>query len=106
MFLRPLTIKRGVEQILRLQFPVRRTLLVLLTVATALTSAATVALFGIRSVVEEIVNPGASFALAGLNGTFFIQDKHGAVFPAVSPTLVPPSSQLSGFLYRAAYITG
>lgn len=106
MFLRPLTIKRGVDQIFRLQFPVKRTLLVILTVTTALMSAATVALFGIREVTEELVNPGASFPLASLNGTFFTQDRDGGLFATASPTQIPLSSQLSGFLYKAAYITG
>ena len=46
MFFRPLTLRRGLEQIIRLQLPVERTILVLLTVVMALTSATVVALFG------------------------------------------------------------
>lgn len=61
LFLRPLTIKRGVEQVFRLQLPLERTLLVLLTIATALTSATVVALFGIRATVDEIINPAGSY---------------------------------------------
>ncbi|KAG7008293.1 hypothetical protein G7Y79_00006g019130 [Physcia stellaris] len=105
MFLRPLTIMRGVEQVLRLQFAIKRTLLVLLTMVSALTSAAVVALFGIRAVTEEIVNPQASFPLAALNHTFFTMDKDGGVYGAGSPTLASQTSHLSGFLYKAAYIT-
>ena len=60
MFLRPLTIMRGAEQVFRLQLPIKRTLLVILTIATALVSASTVALFGIRAVTDEIINPSAS----------------------------------------------
>ena len=104
MFLRPLTIMRGVEQVLRLQFPIKRTVLVLLTMISALTSAAVVALFGIRAVTEEIVNPQASFPLAALNHTFFTMDKDGGVYGAGSLTWASQTSQLSGFLYKAAYI--
>lgn len=104
MFLRPLTVKRGVEQVLRLQFPMKRTVLLLLTMVSALTSAAVVALFGIRAVTEEIVNPQASYPLATLNHTFFTMDKDGGVYGAGSPTWASQTSQLSGFLYKAAYI--
>ena len=106
LFLRPLTLTRGLEQIVHLRFPPERTLLVILTIAAALTNAAVVALFGIRSTTERIINPIASYPLAALNLTFFNSDRDGAVLPAGSPTFSSEASQLSGFLYKAAYING
>ena len=106
MFLRPLTVKRGAEQVYRLQFPFERTLLVILTIATALMSAAVVALFGIHASKEVIVNPSSSYPLAGLNGTFFENGRNSGLFPAGSPTHSSVTSQLSGFLYKASYIMG
>ena len=106
LFLRPLTLRRGLDQIAHLHLPPERTLLLILTIAAALTNAAVVALFGIRSTTERIVNPIASYPLAALNSTFFISDGDGAVLAAGSPTFSSESSQLSGFLYKAAYING
>ena len=106
LFLRPLTLRRGLDQIAHLHLPPERTLLLILTIAAALTNAAVVALFGIRSTTERIVNPTASYPLAALNATFFISDGDGAVFAAGSPTFNSELSLLSGFLYKAAYING
>lgn len=108
MFLRPLTVKRGAEQVFHLQLPLERTLLVILTITTALTSAAVVALFGVRQITDQVVNPAPSFPLAALNGTFFESGRGGGsgVFPIGSPVNNPQISQLTGFLYRAAYIKG
>ena len=105
MFLRPLTLRRGLEQVIRLPLPIERTILVILTVVTALTSAAVVALFGIRATTEEIINPTASFPLAALNETFFENFPGGGVVPIGAPVYFPHTSQLSGFLYKLAYIT-
>ena len=106
LFLRPLTLRRGLDQISHLHLPPERTLLLILTIAAALTNAAVVALFGIRSTTERIVNPSASYPLAALNATFFESDQDGAVLAAGSPTFSSEVSQLSGFLYKAAYING
>ena len=106
LFLRPLTLRRGLDQIAHLHLPPERTLLLILTIAAALTNAAVVALFGVRSTTERIVNPSASYPLAALNGTFFEGDQYGSVFAAGSPTFSSEVSQLSGFLYKAAYING
>ena len=106
LFLRPLTLRRGLDQISHLHVPPERTLLLILTIAAALTNAAVVALFGIRSTTERIVNPSASYPLAALNATFFESDQDGAVLAAGSPTFSSEVSQLSGFLYKAAYING
>ena len=106
IFLKPLTVKRGAEQLLCLQLPFERTFLIFLTIATALMSAAVVALFGIHASRELVINPSASYPLAGLNNTFFENDRHGALFPSGSPVRNPVTSQLSGFLYKAAYIMG
>ncbi|KAL8645797.1 MAG: hypothetical protein Q9210_006509 [Variospora velana] len=106
IFLRPLTVKRGLEQIYTLQVPFERTILVLCTVVTALMSAAVVALFGVHASRQEIINPLSSYPLADLNSSFFENDRAGALFASGSPTLNSVTSQLSGFLYKAAYITG
>ena len=106
LFLRPLTLRRGLDQIARLHLLPERTLLVVLTIAAALTNAAVVALFGIRSTTERIVNPIASYPLAALNETFDYSGPHGGEFPLGSPASHSVSSQLNGFLYKAAYING
>ena len=106
LFLRPLTLRRGLDQIARLHLLPERTLLVVLTIAAALTNAAVVALFGIRSTTERIINPIASYPLAALNSTFFFNTRDGAMLAAGSPTFNSETSQLSSFLYRAAYING
>ena len=106
LFLRPLTLRRGLDQIAHLHLPPERTLLLILTIAAALTNAAVVALFGIRSTTERIVNTIASYPLAALNSTFFYNTRDGAMLAAGSPTFNSETSQLSSFLYKAAYING
>ncbi|KAL8798373.1 MAG: hypothetical protein Q9182_006714 [Xanthomendoza sp. 2 TL-2023] len=106
IFLRPLTVKRGLEQIVSLQFPLQCSILVISTIATALMSAAVVALFGIHASREEIINPSSSIPLAGLNQTFFENDRSGTLFPSGIPSYSSVTGQLSGFLYKVAYITG
>lgn len=106
LFLRPLTLRRGLDQIAHLHLPPERTLLLILTVAAALTNAAVVALFGIRSTTERIANKLASYPLAALNSTFFNNTRDGAMLVAGSPTFNSETSQLSSFLYKAAYING
>lgn len=107
MFLRPLTIKRGGDQVVRRQLPLERTLLVLLTLTAALSSATAVALFGVRSVSDVVVNPLPSFGLAALlNNQFFHSDKDGGVFRGNFPFDTPVTGLLTSFLYRAAYIAG
>ncbi|KAL9008348.1 MAG: hypothetical protein Q9173_006518 [Seirophora scorigena] len=106
IFLRPLTVKRGLEQIYSLQMPWERTILVFPTVVTALMSATVVALFGIHASQQEIINPLSSIPLAELNSSVFENDREGAVFANGSPTSSSVTGQLSGFLYKAAYITG
>ena len=106
MFLRPLTIMRGAEQLFRLQFPFERTILVVLLMVTALTSAAVVALFSIHASTEEIINPRPSFPLEGLDGTYFANDNDGSLKHGSLPFYLLPSNQLSGFLYKSAFITG
>ncbi|KAH0536985.1 hypothetical protein FGG08_006187 [Glutinoglossum americanum] len=78
-------IERGVDQVFRLQLPFERTILVVLTMATALASATIVALFGIRATTDEIVNPAASYPLAALNSTFFESSRGGGIQLAYSP---------------------
>ncbi|KAI4179406.1 MAG: hypothetical protein LQ346_007202 [Caloplaca aetnensis] len=106
IFLRPLTIKRGLEQIRSFQLPVQRTILIICTIATALMGAATVALFGVHASRELIINPSSSVALAGLNETYFENARDEGLFASGIPTASSVSGQLSGFLYKAAYIAG
>ena len=106
LFLSPLSLRRGLDQIARLHLLPERTLLVGLTVAAALTNAAVVALFGIRSTTELVVNTVASYPLAALNSTFFFYTRDGAMLAAGSPMFNSETSQLSSFLYKAAYING
>ncbi|KAI4152174.1 MAG: hypothetical protein L6R39_001872 [Caloplaca ligustica] len=106
IFLRPLTVKRGLEQVHALQLPLERTILVIFTIATALMSAAMVALFGVHSTTEEIVNPYSSYPLASLNQSFLYNYRDGGVGGAVMARRSSVTGQLSGFLYKAAYILG
>lgn len=111
MFLRPLTIKRGGNQVARLQLPLERTLFVLLTLTAALSSATVVALFGVRSVSDVVVNPLPSFELAAfdyMDYTFIFQDKDGGLSPEGYGMgfNTPVKALLAGFLYKAAYIAG
>lgn len=106
IFLRPLTAKRGLEQLLKGRLAPERTALVLLTLATALTSAATVALFSVQTTIKEVTNPFPSFPLALLNASFF-KSVDGGVF-SLGPTVDsrPTIPALSSFLYRSAFING
>jgi hypothetical protein len=106
MFLRPLTIKRGGDQVVRRQLPIERTLLVLLTLTAALSSATIVALFGVRSVSDVVVNPLPSYGLADFYDWY--NSLEGEPGGSVSVILFefPITAFLTGFLYRAAYITG
>ncbi|KAL8852638.1 MAG: hypothetical protein Q9221_002518 [Calogaya cf. arnoldii] len=65
-----------------------------------------VALFGIHASQEEVINPSSSVSLAALNQTFFATSRKGELFAAGPPTSSVVSGQLSGFLYKAAYIAG
>ncbi|KAK9483047.1 hypothetical protein V1527DRAFT_454497 [Lipomyces starkeyi] len=103
MYVRPLSAWRGVQQMRRGQFPPVRTLLILATIVSTLSSAATVAIFGIHTMNLEIENPLASYPLAALNDDYFSSNADGMVFPLV-PTVERPA--LDGFLYRDAYIRG
>ncbi|KAL8809348.1 MAG: hypothetical protein Q9200_003500, partial [Gallowayella weberi] len=106
IFLRPLTVKRGLEQIVSLQLPLQRSILINSTVAIALRSAAVVALFGIHASREKITKPSSSIPLADLNQTVFENDRSGTLFPSGIPVYRSVTGQLSGLLYKAAYITG
>jgi hypothetical protein len=84
-------------------------LLVLLTLTAALSSATVVALFGMRSVSDVIVNPASSFGLAAFYSPLFFQDKDGGLSGEGNwgnPFNTPVKGSLVSFLYRAAYMTG
>ncbi|KAI4107806.1 MAG: hypothetical protein LQ339_002416 [Xanthoria mediterranea] len=63
-------------------------------------------MFGIHASQEEIINPLSSVPLAGLNQTFFETSRVGRLFAGGSPTSSSVTGQLSGLLYKAAYIAG
>ncbi|KAF2993242.1 hypothetical protein E8E13_000198 [Curvularia kusanoi] len=111
IFLRPLTIKRGGDQVVRRQLPLERTLLVLLTLTAALSSASVVALFGVRSVSDVVVNPLPSYGIAPFYDWDFSNggDGGGSFSPTLRDFLVfnfPVTAFLTSFLYKAAYIAG
>lgn len=101
LYLKPLTAGRGAEQVRRGELQPTRVLLVFLTIVATLSSAATVAIFGIHNAEQLVFNPAASYPLAGLNGTYFFSLADGSVYPLV-PTVELPV--LDNFLYRSAYI--
>ncbi|KAF2226853.1 hypothetical protein BDZ85DRAFT_55488 [Elsinoe ampelina] len=105
IFLRPLTLRRGAEQIWHAQLAIGRSTLVFLTLASALTTAATVALFGIRGSTEVGVNSYPSFPLAALNMTW--TERLGDAVLAMTPPLQrPTSNHLTSLLYRSALVAG
>ncbi|KAH6670259.1 hypothetical protein F5X68DRAFT_265018 [Plectosphaerella plurivora] len=103
MFLRPLTPKRGVQQILRGMLSPERTLLFLLTSATAITSAATIAVFSLQQSVITVIDPRPSYPLQDFNVSFFRQGL-GNVSPAGS--YGTGVGALGQFAYKSAYING
>ncbi|KAF4555484.1 Hypothetical protein D9617_2g054450 [Elsinoe fawcettii] len=105
IFLRPLTLRRGAEQIWHAQLGLARSSLVLLTLSSALTTAATVALFGIRGSTEVGINNYPSFPLAALNQTW-TETFGGATLAMTQPLSRSMSNHLSGFLYRSALVAG
>ncbi|KAK0715337.1 hypothetical protein B0H67DRAFT_645102 [Lasiosphaeris hirsuta] len=104
IFLHLLTAKRGLEQFVKGRLALERTALVLLTLATALTPAATVALFSVQTTVEAVTNPYPPFSLTLLNATFF-KTVHGGV-SALGATVDSRSiiPALSSFLNLSAFI--
>jgi hypothetical protein len=83
IFLRPLTPKRGVQQLLRGILSPERTLLFLLTVGTAIMSATTIAIYSIQLDTITVLNPRASYPLHDFNSSFF-QQGLGFFHPAAS----------------------
>jgi len=112
IFLRPLTTKRALDQFItakgRLSLSPERTALVLMLLATTLTSAATVALFSAQTVFEDVTNTSPSFPLSLLNSSYTSQRADGAVFPIGVPSMQTNTlgPTLSSFMYRSAFING
>lgn len=111
IFLRPLTAMRGLQQVVRGEINAERTLLVLLMLGTALSSAVTVALFSVQDDVVTVTNTHPSFPLAslGIGSNFFQITPDGAVFPIVVPILgsgsaINFSPFVESFVYRSAFI--
>lgn len=103
LYLRPLTEWRSLLQIMQGQLHATRMFLGILIIASTLTSASTVALFGIHNIEVELTNPIPSFPLAAYNNTYFETSPDGATF-AISPLDQIDYPLLEGFLYKAAYI--
>ncbi|KAK0609499.1 hypothetical protein B0T14DRAFT_608251 [Immersiella caudata] len=112
IFLRPLTTKRALDQFIRakgrLLLSPERTALVLVLLTTALTSAATVALFSAQTVFVDVVNGNPSFPLSFLNNSYVRQRPDGSVVPIGVPTRQAQSmgSALNSFMYRSAFVNG
>lgn len=107
IFLRPLTVKRGLDQLVSGAMAPERAVAVLLMLVTALTSTATVALFSAQTAIEELTNDRASFHLGALNRTFFRQ-WGGAVIAIGAPSVYPEgiAPALGSFMHRGAYVNG
>ncbi|GJN76009.1 hypothetical protein PLICBS_010120 [Purpureocillium lilacinum] len=101
MYLRPLTAKRGWQQLRRRRFPATRTFFILATIVSSLTSAATVAVFGIHTQMVTITNPYASYSLAQLPAGGAVRNADQSINFV---TTAPEVTLLSSFLYRDAYI--
>ncbi|GAB1313649.1 hypothetical protein MFIFM68171_03859 [Madurella fahalii] len=107
IFLRPLTAKRGLDQLVNGCMAAERAVVVLLMLVTAVTSTATVALFSAQTTTEELTNDRPSFPLDALNMTFFRNWNHGVIAiepPSFSPELIAPA--LASFMHRSAYVNG
>jgi len=101
MYLRPLTAKRGWQQLRRRRFPATRTFFILATIVSSLTSAATVAVFGIHTQQVTVTNPSASYSLAQLPAGGAVRNADRSVNFVTTSAEV---TLLSSFLYRDAYI--
>ncbi|KAI9155753.1 hypothetical protein HJFPF1_08342 [Paramyrothecium foliicola] len=101
MFLRPLTAKRGVQQLFRGMLSPERTLLFLLTATTAIMSATTIAVFSIQQNIITVLNPQASYLLKDFNTTFFQQ---GIGFFSPAGSFGTGTGALGQFMYKSAYI--
>lgn len=108
IFLRPLTTMRGFQQLVRGEFNPERTALVILTLGTALTSAATVALLSVQTVIHDETNTSPSFPLAFYNSTdnFDMTDSQGAVIGLDISTATTLILYVNSFIYRCAFING
>ncbi|KAH8819157.1 hypothetical protein F5884DRAFT_759683 [Xylogone sp. PMI_703] len=102
LYLRPLTTSRSFSQVARGLLNPSRIFLGLLVIVSTLTSAATVAIFGVHNVNTNVSNPLPSFPLAQYNHTFFRTQADG-YFP-IQPLSQVDMPILESFLYRAAYI--
>src|SRR5699024_4708827 len=101
MYLRPRTAKRGRQQLRRRRFPATRTFIILATNVSSLTSAATVAVFGIHTQQVTVTNPSASYSLAQLPAGGAVRNADRSVNFVTTSAEV---TLLSSFLYRDAYI--
>lgn len=106
IFLRPLTTMRGLQQLLRGELNPERTALFILTLGTALMSAATVALLSVQNVVYDVTNTSPSFPLSYYNitQTFFTTNAQGGIFPILLPTDSELRVNVNSFVYRSTFI--
>jgi hypothetical protein len=103
MFLRPLTPKRGMQQLMRGMLSPERALLVLLGAATAITSATTIAVFSIQQSTIAVLDPRPSYPLQDFNTSFFIS---GGSYFSPAGSYGTGIGALSQFAYKTAYVNG
>ncbi|KAJ5363459.1 uncharacterized protein N7496_009172 [Penicillium cataractarum] len=101
MYLRPLSAMRGLNQLQRRRFPATRSFLILASAVSSLTSAATVAIFGIHTARVTVTNPSASYPLDHFPGGGWVRNPDKSSYSVV---IAPEVSLLSSFLYRDSYI--
>jgi hypothetical protein len=101
MYLRPLSTMRGLHQLQRRRFPVTRSFLILASAISSLTSATTVAIFGIHTERVTVTNPSASYTIDQLPESGWVRDPDGMSRPV---TVGADHSLLSSFLYRDSYL--
>jgi hypothetical protein len=101
MYLRPLSAMRGLHQLQRRRFPVTRSFLILASAISSLTSATTVAIFGIHTEHIIVTNPSASYTIDQLPEGGWVRDPDGISHPVI---VGAQHSLLSSFLYRDSYL--
>jgi hypothetical protein len=107
VFLRPLTAKRGLDQLLSRCMAPERVIVVLVLLVTALTSTATVALFSAQTTAEELTNDRPSFGVEALNMTFFRNWHHSVgVIGAPRDYVGFAAPALGSFMHRSAFVNG
>jgi hypothetical protein len=106
LFLRPLTAKRGLDQLLSGHIlPFERAAITLLMLVTAFTSTATVALFAAHTTTEDLTNDRPSFSLEALVNTTICSDWSRLDHPSQTFCSISHiATALGPFMHRSAYV--